>query len=142
MRAIEISITSEAELPGLAKSILQFAENRKVFAFYAQMGAGKTTIIKAVCRQLGSTDNFSSPTYGIANEYEDADGKKIYHLDLYRLKNINEALDIGVEEYLTGTNFCFIEWPELVEPLLPADTVRVDIKTDEFIRHVSVLKPE
>lgn len=126
------------ELPALAKSILQFAEDRKVFAFYAQMGAGKTTLIKEICRQLGSTDNFSSPTYSVVNEYSGVSNSKIFHIDCYRLKNLEEALSIGMEEYLSGDNFCFIEWPELVELLLPADVVKISIRTDENVRNVSI----
>lgn len=140
MKAKEISVNSETELPELARSILEFAENRKVFALYAQMGAGKTTLIKELCRQLGSSDNFSSPTYSIANEYQTTDGRKIYHLDLYRLNNLEEAHSIGIEDYIGGNNYCFVEWPELIETLLPVSTIKLEIKADEAIRHISLRK--
>lgn len=140
MKHFEISITAEAELDTVAKSVLQFAESSKVFALYAPMGAGKTTLIKELCRQLGSTDNFSSPTYAIANEYQIADTAKIYHLDLYRLNTLEEAYSIGIEEYISGAHYCFIEWPELLETLLPVDTIRIEIKPDEETRHFSIHK--
>ena len=138
---LEISITTSEQLPVVAKNILQFAEDKKVFAFYAQMGAGKTTLIKEICKQLGSADNFSSPTYSIVNEYEIARGK-IYHIDLYRLQNLDEALNIGIEEYLSGENYCFIEWPELAEQLFADDVVKISISTDGNVRNLSIFKNE
>lgn len=135
---------SVEELPALAQSVLQFAGDRKVFTFYAEMGAGKTTLIKEICKQLGSTDNFSSPTYSVVNEYAVADSasgiphSKLFHIDCYRLKNLEEALSIGMEEYLSSDNFCFIEWPELVEPLLPDDVIKISIRTDNNVRNVSI----
>lgn len=123
----------------VAASILKFAEGRKVFVFEGEMGSGKTTLIKELCRLLGSEDNFSSPTYSVVNEYlKQSTGEPIYHMDLYRLNKLQEALDIGVMEYITGSNYCFIEWPELIEELLPAEIVRVCIKTEDNIRNVSI----
>ena len=118
---------------------MAFAEERKVFAFHGQMGTGKTTIIKQLCRQLGSHDNFSSPSYSIVNEYliEPAAGK-IYHIDLYRLKDLEEALAIGIEDYISGEHYCFIEWPELIEALLPADVVNVEITQQDDMREISI----
>ena len=128
MKHQEISIVSINELPALAKGILQFAGGRKVFAFEADMGAGKTTLIKEICRQLGSQDSFSSPTFSIVNEYAiPGTVERIYHIDLYRLKTIEEALEIGMEEYLSGNDYCFIEWPQLIERLLPPGIARVSI---------------
>ncbi len=125
----------------LAQSLLQFAEGNKVFAFYADMGAGKTTLIKELCRQLGSHDNFSSPTYSVVNEYAMPNtATKIYHIDCYRLKNTQEALSIGIEEYLDGQNYCFVEWPEPAEAYLPANVIKISIRTDENIRNVSIFK--
>ncbi len=145
MKNLEISIISLEELPVLAKAILQFAEHRKVFAFYAQMGAGKTTLIKEICKHLGSTDNFSSPTYSVVNEYaavsNSASGisySKIFHMDCYRLKNLEEALDIGIDDYIYSENYCFIEWPELIEPILPADVVKISILADDNMREVTI----
>lgn len=139
MRNKEVSIIELAQIPVVANEVLFFAGNIKVFAFYAEMGAGKTTLIKEICRQLGSIDNFSSPTYSVVNEYEIKNNRqKIFHMDCYRLKNIDEALSVGMEEYLTGNNYCFIEWPELIEPLLPLQTVKICIRTDGNVRNVSI----
>ncbi|MBQ9558738.1 MAG: tRNA (adenosine(37)-N6)-threonylcarbamoyltransferase complex ATPase subunit type 1 TsaE [Bacteroidaceae bacterium] len=106
----------------------QFVENmgdRTVFAFYGSMGAGKTTFIKAVCEELGVTEDVvASPTFAIVNEYEGREGA-IFHFDFYRIKRLEEAVDMGFDDYLYSGRPCFIEWPELVEPLLPNDTVRV-----------------
>ncbi len=139
MKQLEVSIVSVNELPAVAASILKFAEGRRVFAFEGEMGSGKTTLIKELCRKLGSQDSFSSPTYSVVNEYRvEATGEPVYHMDLYRLNKLQEALDIGVQEYLTGEHYCFIEWPELIEELLPAEIVRVCIKTEDNIRNVSI----
>lgn len=143
MKNVEVSIVSMNELPALAKTILDFAGSSRVFAFYAEMGSGKTTLIKEICRQLGSADNFSSPTYSIVNEYNTAipgAAAKIYHIDCYRLKNTEEALAIGIEDYLDGRHYCFIEWPGLAEPWLPTDVTKICIRTDENIRNVSIFK--
>ncbi len=139
MKHQEISIVSINELPALAKGILQFAGGRKVFAFEADMGAGKTTLIKEICRQLGSQDSFSSPTFSIVNEYAiPGTMERIYHIDLYRVKDLNEAQALGMEEYLNDSDYCFIEWPGLIEPLLPAETVNIHIKSEGNIRNVSI----
>lgn len=113
------------EIDRAAAQIIDAADDRKVWLFDAQMGAGKTTLIKAISLALGADGDFSSPTYSLANEYALAGGKgKIFHLDLYRLRSLDEAMDIGIEDYLLGGSYCFVEWPELILPLL---------KTDEFI---------
>ncbi len=136
---LELSIRGIDQLPAVAKDILRLATGKRVFAFYAEMGAGKTTLIKEICKQLGSHDNFSSPTYSIVNEYSVENSfSKIFHIDCYRLKNLEEALSIGMEEYMNGDEYCFIEWPELVEQLLPDDVVKISIRTDENVRNVSI----
>ena len=118
METKEIQVNSIAELTQAAKDLLAFCESEKKMAFYGEMGAGKTTFIQALCQQLNSTDKASSPTYTLINEYH-SDGKaSIFHMDLYRLKNIAEALDIGIEDYLYNDNYCLIEWPQVIEPLL------------------------
>ena len=137
---LEVTIATPDELPALAKSVLQFATGEKLFALYAPMGAGKTTLIKELCRQLGSDDNFSSPTYSIANEYKSLNAEKIFHLDLYRLKNLEDAYNIGIDEYISGSHYCFIEWPEVIGDLLPPDTVKIKIKQDGDVRYVTVTK--
>ena len=105
--------------------IRQMGESR-VFAFYGKMGSGKTTFIKALCEELGVNDVITSPTFAIVNEYT-ANEESIYHFDFYRIKKLEEVYDMGFEEYFYSGNYCFIEWPELVEPLLPDDTLRVCI---------------
>jgi len=135
----EIVVRSQDELPEAAKELLDFCKYEKVFAIYGKMGAGKTTFIKALCKELGSEDSFSSPTFSIVNEY--AAHKPIYHMDLYRVKDIQEAMDIGVEEYLFSGNYCFIEWPEVIGPVLPDEAVNVKIETDATeIRTITIVK--
>ena len=95
------------------------------------MGAGKTTIIKAICEALGAVDIISSPTFTLINEYKTSRGETLYHIDFYRIKKQEEVFDFGVEEYLSGDSYCFMEWPELVEEILPPGTVRVRITVDD-----------
>lgn len=139
MKKLELSYKTIEELPGVTKEIIRFAEGQKVFALYADMGAGKTTLVKEFCRQLKSNDNFSSPTYSVVNEYKIPDSNDcIYHIDLYRLAGREELRDIGIEEYLSGQDYCFIEWPEIAETLLPVLTVKIHIEVRENIRIVSI----
>lgn len=116
---------------GIRQAAKQFVEHmgeNTVFAFYGKMGAGKTTFIKAVCEELGVGDTVTSPTFAIVNEYEAADGRPIYHFDFYRIKKVSEAYDMGCEEYFYSGHPCFIEWPELIEEVLPEDTIVVTIE--------------
>lgn len=118
---------------GLREAAQQFVDamgERRVFAFYGKMGAGKTTFIKAICETLGVEDVVTSPTFAIVNEYKAPLGA-VYHFDFYRIKNLREAYDIGCEEYFYSGSPCFVEWPELVEELLPEDTVKVQIEVRE-----------
>ena len=112
-----------------ALQLLRDAEPRRVFAFNGQMGAGKTTFIKHLCEQMGTSDTVNSPTFAIVNVYDvqQPHPGEVYHFDCYRLKDIHEAMDFGAEDYLYSGNYCFIEWPEIIEPILPADTVQVSI---------------
>ncbi len=115
----------------VAKEFVAHIGNAKIFAFYGEMGAGKTTFITAICRALGVTEPITSPTFAIVNEYEaEADGI-IYHFDCYRLETVQDALNIGIEEYFADGNICLIEWAENIEPLLPKETVKVRIKVAE-----------
>lgn len=108
--------------------ILNLYPNARVYAFDAPMGAGKTTFISELCRALGTKDVTNSPTFAIVNVYELPSSDEVYHFDCYRLKNIQEAIDFGAEEYLYSGNYCFIEWPEIIEPILPEDTVNISIR--------------
>lgn len=136
MKTLEIDISSQQELAKAARQLLSFAGEIKVFVFEAEMGAGKTTFIKELCRVLGSSDNFSSPTYSIVNEYSNNSGK-IYHFDLYRLKSTDELLDIGFEEYVEGKQYCFIEWPAISLQLLPKPYLSIVINVKENNRYLS-----
>ncbi len=120
-----LSATSVNQLPNIASELLSYGANERIFLFYGDMGAGKTTLIKSLCRALGSPDNITSPTFAIVNEY--AAATKIYHFYFYRLKSQTEALDIGSEEYFYSGNYCFIEWPEKIPDLLPDHYVKVTI---------------
>ncbi len=126
---MEIILHSEQELPEAAKRFVQDIDQNTVFAFYGKMGAGKTTFIKAVCEALGVTDVVNSPTFSIVNEYRsDVTGELIYHFDFYRIEKLEEVYDMGYEDYFYCGALCFLEWPELVEDLLPGDVVRVEIE--------------
>ncbi len=129
MTTIEIKIASLEQLPEAARQFMAQMGDYTVYAFYGEMGAGKTTFINALCKELGvETDITSSPSFAIINEYRsDTTAELIYHFDCYRLENEAEAQDIGAEDYFDCGALCFIEWPECIEGLLPDDTVRVDI---------------
>jgi tRNA threonylcarbamoyladenosine biosynthesis protein TsaE len=128
---MEIIIKDKRHLGAAARQLLKLSGDRKIFAFYGAMGAGKTTFIKAVCEVLGAIDLISSPTFTLVNEYKTTGGDAIFHIDFYRIKKQEEVFDFGVEEYLTGDSYCFMEWPELVEEILPSETVKVKITADE-----------
>jgi len=128
---MEIKIENTQNLTVAAQKFVDEMGENRVFAFYGKMGAGKTTFIKAICETLGVEDVVTSPTFAIVNEYADAKGEPVYHFDFYRIKNLREAYDIGCEEYFYSGYPCFIEWPELVEELLPEDTVKVCIEVLE-----------
>ena len=125
---MEIRIKSIDEIDNAAKKFIDEMGNNRVFAFYGKMGAGKTTFIKAVCENLGVEDVINSPTFAIVNEYVDGNGEPIYHFDFYRIKSIAEVYNMGYEEYLYSNAYCFIEWPELIEDLLPEDAMVVRIE--------------
>ena len=114
-----------------ATDILEKCGERRVIAFNGKMGAGKTTFIKYLCEAMGTEDIVNSPTFAIVNVYEVSSGDEVYHFDCYRIKDIREAMDFGAEEYLYSGNYCFIEWAEMIEPLLPEDTVWVKIEVLE-----------
>jgi len=128
---MKIKIKHLKDLPDEVQRFLDHAGNYRIYAFYGPMGAGKTTIIKAICTQLGATDVVSSPTFTLVNEYSTEQGESLYHIDFYRINNLSEAFDFGIEEYLSSGSYCFIEWPELAEAILPDHTVRVKITVGE-----------
>ena len=129
---LEITIQSLEQIQEAAHRFVAEMGDNTVFAFYGKMGAGKTTFIKALCEELGVTDPITSPTFAIVNEYRSGStGELIYHFDFYRIKKLEEVYDMGYEDYFYSGALCFIEWPELVEELLPGHTVRVEIKEQE-----------
>ena len=139
MKKFSIPYNDLNQLPDVAEAVLnQAPPGYRIFAFYGEMGAGKTTLIKELCRHLSSDDNFSSPTYSIVNEYLTETGRKIYHIDLYRLNDLEEAISLGIQEYLDSGNYVFIEWPELIAVLLPPETVKVDMEVRENMRELSI----
>ncbi len=131
---MKIEISNIDQLPAVAEALLGEFPGERFFAFFGKMGVGKTTLIKELCRQLGVEDNVSSPTFAIVNEYSDRVGEPVYHFDFYRLKSLAEAYDIGYEEYFYSGSWCFTEWTEKIEPLLPEHYVRVDIEEREGTR--------
>ncbi len=120
--------TSVKGLGAVAKALIEFFPDQRIFAFYGEMGAGKTTFIQAICKILGSDDYVTSPTFAIINEYSTAELNPLFHFDFYRIKNIEEAFDIGYEDYLYSGNYCLIEWPEKIEQILPDNIVAVKIE--------------
>lgn len=129
----EIKIKNLTSLPEAAKEFRDAMGDATVFAFHGEMGAGKTTFIRELVRQMGVGEDLAvnSPSFSIINEYRsDTTGALIYHFDLYRLENLEEAIDIGIEDYLESGVICLIEWPDLIDPLLPYETVDVDLKVD------------
>ncbi len=118
------------DLVNTTKMLINAYPDRKIFAFYGEMGAGKTTFIKAICKYFGVEDIVSSPTFAIINEYLTSDQEQIFHFDFYRLKNAGELFDIGYEDYFYSNSYCLIEWPEKIEEFLPEETIRVDINVD------------
>ena len=131
----ERKIESLDELRLVAKELLQLEPSNRIFLFEAPMGAGKTTLIKECCKVLGSVDHFSSPTYAIINEYT-CPTSKIFHFDLYRLKNEEELYDLGIEDYLTNEVYCFFEWPALVEKIIDMRYLKIEITLKENIRYL------
>ena len=125
---ITLTITSLENLRNTARTLLDLAEEHRVFAFHAPMGTGKTTFITALCEELGVGDPINSPTFAIVNEYEIPDKQEvIYHMDCYRLERMEDAFNVGFQDYLSSGSYCFIEWPEIIESLLPDDVVRIEM---------------
>lgn len=126
-----IEIATLADYPAAAQEFIASMQGNNIFAFYGKMGSGKTTFIKSICEELGVQDTINSPTFAIVNEYRDAKSNTIFHFDFYRIKSIAEVYNMGYEEYLYSDAVCFIEWPELIDELLPEETVKVYIEEGE-----------
>ena len=127
----QFKIDSVEALSEVSDYLISLRKEADVIAFYGSMGAGKTTLIKNLCHRMGVTDEVNSPTFAIVNEYVSEEGESVYHFDFYRIKKLEEAYDIGYENYFYSGNLCLIEWPEMIEPLLPEKYIRVEIKHGE-----------
>lgn len=125
----KISVNTLSDLPAVAKQLVKAIGEQRIVAFYGEMGAGKTTLIKAICEELGVDRIVSSPTFSIVNEYTSPRGK-IYHFDFYRIKNAGEAYDMGYEDYFYSKAYCFIEWPEKIAELMPLEYEKITITRD------------
>lgn len=128
---MEIIINDLAELPKVVDALMQYAEDKRVIVFRGEIGAGKTTLIKELGQKLGVQQEITSPTFSIINEYSyflEGKEKPLFHMDLYRLKHEDEAIDIGIEDYLYSGNYCLIEWPDIINTLLPIDVIQVQIE--------------
>ncbi len=130
MQKTEIHIKDLSDLEKAAEAFLKKTAGHNLIAFYAPMGAGKTTFTTALCKRLGVTDPICSPTFTIINEYVTSDGQTIYHFDFYRITKLSEAIDIGLEDYLYSGNLCLMEWPENISELLPEETLKVHIQVN------------
>lgn len=124
---MDFVVKNLSDLDTVAQKFIEKMDDKNVYAFYGEMGVGKTTFIKAICKALGVKETITSPTFAIINEYKKGDDKPIFHFDFYRIKSLEEVFDFGYEDYFYSENLCFIEWPELVETLLPNDVTKVQI---------------
>ena len=128
---MKLTIENIDTIRDTARKFISFIGNHKVLAFYGSMGAGKTTFVKALCEELGVEDVITSPTFAIVNEYTDGTGNPIFHFDFYRIKKTEEVYDMGIEEYFYNNGVCLIEWPEIIEEILPETTIKVKILVGE-----------
>ena len=143
MKEYTITINGIEDYPQAAREFVKLLDRGRIFAFYGKMGSGKTTFIKSICEELGVKDSINSPTFAIVNEYEDRNQNTIYHFDFYRIKSIEEVYNMGYEEYLYGDAICFMEWPELIEELLPEEAVKVFVQEmDGGARSVKIMLAE
>jgi tRNA threonylcarbamoyladenosine biosynthesis protein TsaE len=132
------SVKDEHQLEQIATELLTDFKNNRVFTFSGNLGSGKTTFIKYLCKALGVTGQVSSPTFSLVNEYQGLNGLIIYHFDYYRVKNVREAYDMGYEEYFYGGAYCFVEWPEMIEELVPKDSVNIYIYVKGDTRTIGI----
>lgn len=135
----EITVNGLGDLPEAAEEILDALDGRNVVAFFGTMGAGKTTLIREICEQLGSEDVVTSPTFALVNRYNSANGRPIFHFDFYRIERPEEAFDMGYEEYFYSDGLCLVEWSERIEELLPDDVMKVEIEVvSPTKRHITI----
>ena len=127
------------ELDEIAKAIVEVFENEKKIVFFGEMGVGKTTLIKSICKVLNVQDVVTSPTFSVVNEYQNKDGNSLYHFDFYRIKNQEELFDLGLEEYIYSDNYCFIEWPEKAEGLLSDNFIQVQMTKNKECRIIKII---
>ncbi|MEO9806616.1 MAG: tRNA (adenosine(37)-N6)-threonylcarbamoyltransferase complex ATPase subunit type 1 TsaE [Reichenbachiella sp.] len=140
---MQLDLSYLKDIDSVANEIIKYAEGETIWLFEGEMGAGKTTLIKAICRQLGIVDETSSPTFALVNVYENQSGDEFYHFDFYRIENEIEAVDIGADEYFYSGRLCFIEWWERIPSLIPAKNLKISINLDnERNRIVSLSKHE
>ena len=135
-----ILIKDKKHLHSASRELLKQTGENRLLAFYGAMGSGKTTIIKSLCEILGAVDIATSPTFTLVNEYKTSAGESLYHFDFYRIRKTEEVFDFGIEEYLYSGSYCFMEWPELVEDILPSETVKIRITVtddEQRILHLS-----
>lgn len=127
MQDIQFEINNIEELSKVSDLLLEWREKSNIIAFYGAMGAGKTTLVKNLCQKLGVNDEVNSPTFALVNEYQTESLDSIFHFDFYRIKSLEEVFDIGYEDYFYGGNLCLLEWPELIDPLMPEHFIKVEI---------------
>jgi tRNA threonylcarbamoyladenosine biosynthesis protein TsaE len=139
--SLEFQVFKPSELKEVSSRLIAAYPELRIFAFFGEMGVGKTTFIKAICKVLGCTDVVSSPTFSIINEYATRKGGCVYHFDFYRIKKPEEIYDLGYEDYFFSGNYCLIEWPEKLGNLLPEDTCRVLMEDQQGMRSIRVLHP-
>lgn len=140
----DVKVNSLEALAGAAQKIIDLADKQsKLWLFYGEMGAGKTTLIKAICEAWGVTDTVASPTFALVNEYQNKEQQPFYHFDFYRIKDEEEAWDIGAEDYFYSGHYCFVEWPERIEGLLPDEFMRIDVEVrEDNSRRIYITKHE
>jgi tRNA threonylcarbamoyladenosine biosynthesis protein TsaE len=128
-----------SQIGNAAEMLLKFTDNHSIFCFYGEMGAGKTTLIKEICKQLKVIDEVSSPSFGLVNEYQISENESIFHFDFYRIKNIEEVYDMGFEDYFDSGNICLIEWPEKIEGILSKENfLKIEIKILDDVRNLTI----
>jgi tRNA threonylcarbamoyladenosine biosynthesis protein TsaE len=142
IKVFRLKIPSVHDLDDAALKMLKAYPDKRVFAFYGDMGAGKTTFIKALCRAINVEDITSSPSFGLVHEYSAGGKDSVYHFDLFRIKTAEEVFDIGYEDYIYSGNYCFLEWPEIIESWLPESAVRISLKvSDDGTRVLNEIPP-